>query len=122
MKSLPRLFQWKEDLPPELSLPISSPLPHSPSKGKTVKVATLAPFQVVKVDNDYVGFYPTDSSVISWTRWKSNTRVLLEPVVYKFTNDMKDIGAALNIRNRRQTNRANRHRGQAPSPVAGTKL
>ena len=96
--ALPRLFQWKTDLPSELSLPLNSPLPSSPSKSKVQISQCSSPFQVVKVEKDYVAFYPKDSSTLSYTRWKTNTRVLLEPVVYKFTNDMKDMGAGLNIR------------------------
>jgi hypothetical protein len=103
MESLPRLFQWKEDLPPELLLPTSSPLPHSPSKGK-VKVDTFEPIQIEKVDGDYVAFYPEDSVELSWTRWKSNARVLLEPIIYKFTDDMKDLGVAINIHDQPDTN------------------
>ena len=93
---LPRLFSFI-NLPSELSLPTTSPLPSSPQKST---VQASSPLQIHSLQGDYVSFYPKNTpTILSWTKWKSNSeRILMEPLIYKFTDDMKEMGASLNIR------------------------
>ena len=93
---LPRLFSFV-NLPSELSLPTTSPLPSSPQKST---VQASSPLQIHSLQGDYVAFYPKNTpTILSWIRWKSNSeRILMEPLIYKFTDDMKEMGASLNIR------------------------
>ena len=94
MNTFPRLFQWTVK---ELSLPTMSPLPTSPQKSK---IPASKPIQIHKLQGDHVAFYPEDSpTVLSWTRWRSASgRILLEPMIYHMTDEMKEMSAALNVR------------------------